>query len=135
MVIPVTAIFASITALIMLFLAYRVTGFRRRLKAGLGDNGDRDFNTAIRAHANLVEYAPMTLLLLGIAELNGVRAQWIYLLGLAFVISRLLHAWGFIRSRGGAHTGRFLGIVINWLVLLILVALNIWNVAVASGRF
>ncbi|WP_097459259.1 MAPEG family protein [Mangrovitalea sediminis] len=135
MVIPVTAFFASITALLMLFLAYRVTVFRRRFKVGLGDHGDREFNTAIRAHANLVENAPITLLLLGIAELNGVNAFWIYVLGLVFVASRLLHAWGFIRSQGGAHVGRLLGMVGTWFVLLALVVLNIWNVAMVSGRF
>jgi len=135
MLIPVTAVVASITSVLALVLAYRVTVYRRRFKRGLGTNGDQEFEVAVRAHANLMEYAPLTLLLLGVGELNGVHELWIYALGMLFLISRLAHAWGFIKSRGGQHMGRFIGTAGTWLTLLILALLLVINVAQYSGRW
>ncbi|PAV25955.1 hypothetical protein C8D92_10526 [Tamilnaduibacter salinus] len=128
MIIPVTAVFAALTALLMLFLAARVVAFRRRLKLGMGDGGDRDCQVAIRAHANLVEYAPIMLIMLAIGELNGVSATLIYMVGMMFILGRFLHAWGFIRSRGGAHMGRMVGVALNWLAMLAMAALLLINV-------
>jgi uncharacterized membrane protein YecN with MAPEG domain len=135
MVIPVTAVVASATSLLALVLSYRVTVYRRRFKSGLGTNGDRDFEAAVRAHANLMEYAPLTLVLLGVGELNGVSELWIYALGMLFVVSRLAHAWGFIQSRGGQHMGRFFGTAGTWLTLLVLALLLAINVAQYAGRW
>lgn len=129
MIIPVTAVFAAFTALLMLFLAWRVTTFRRKHNAGLGDGGgDRDFQVAIRAHANLVEYAPITLIMLAVGELNGVSSGQIYGVGMLFIIGRLLHAWGFIKRRGGASLPRFLGVLFTWLSMLILAVMLVINV-------
>lgn len=135
MVIPVTAVVASFTALLSLYLAYRVTVFRRKFKVGVGDNGDRDFQTAIRAHANLIENAPIVLIMMGVGELNGVSETWIYGLGMLFVLSRMAHAWGFIKSRGGAHPGRMFGVVGTWLTMLGLAVLLVINVLQYTGRW
>lgn len=128
MIIPVTAVFAALTALLMLLLAVRVVLFRRRLGIGIGDGGDHDCQVAIRAHANLMEYAPIMLIMLAIGELNGVSAVLIYTVGMAFILGRFLHAWGFIRSRGGAHMGRMVGVGLNWLAMLAMTALLLINV-------
>lgn len=128
MIIPVTAVFAAITALLMLYLAWRVTTFRRKYKTGLGDSGQKDFEVAIRAHANLVEYAPIALILMAIGELNGVYVLYVYGVGMLFIIGRLLHAWGFIRSRGGYHPGRLVGTVFTWLSILVMALLMLANV-------
>lgn len=132
MIIPVTAVFAAITSFLMLFLAWRVTTFRRKYKTGLGDDGQRDFQVAIRAHANLVEYAPIALILMAIGELNGVAAMHIYGVGMLFIIGRLLHAWGFIQSRGGYALSRMVGVLFTWLSILIMALLMLVNVARVS---
>lgn len=128
MIIPVTAVFAAITALLMLFLAWRVTTFRRKHNTGLGDSGERDFEVAIRAHANLVEYAPIALILMAIGELNGVYVIYVYAVGMLFVVGRLLHAWGFIQSRGGSHMGRLVGTLFTWVSILLMAVLTLANV-------
>ncbi|MFE8070056.1 MAPEG family protein [Marinobacteraceae bacterium S3BR75-40.1] len=130
MVVPITAIYASVLGLMALFLAYRVTVFRRGTKTGLGDRGDRDFQTAIRAHANFVEYTPIFLIILFVGELNGVPVWGVHLAGLMFVLSRFAHAWGMYESRGGAHPGRFWGIVGTWLGTLIAIVMTIQNALV-----
>lgn len=128
MIIPVTAVFAAVTAFLTLFLAWRVTTFRRKYKTGLGDDGQRDFQVAIRAHANLVEYAPITLIMMAIGELNGVAALYVYGVGMLFIVGRLLHAWGFIQSRGGYALSRMFGVLFTWLAMLIMALLMLANV-------
>ncbi|WP_166266748.1 MAPEG family protein [Marinobacter caseinilyticus] len=118
MIIPITAIYASAIGVLMLFLAFRVSTFRLKHKKGMGFDQDRDFEAAVRAHANLVENAPITLILMAIGELNGVTSQAVYTVGLALVAGRLLHAWGMTQGRGGSHKARMVGILLNWLAIL-----------------
>ncbi|MEQ5835535.1 MAPEG family protein [Marinobacter sp. R17] len=132
MIVPVTAVFAAITAILMLFLALRVSLFRRKLNVGMGDGGQKDIQVAIRAHANLVEYAPITLILMGLGELNGVYVIYVYAIGMLFIVGRLLHAWGFIRSRGGYALSRMFGTLFTWLSILVMAALTLLNVVQVS---
>lgn len=127
MVTPMSAVFAGVIAVLMLFLAYRVSTFRLKYKKGMGHNEDPDFEAAVRAHGNLVEYAPIALILLVVGELNGVNIQVIYWVGLVFVVGRLLHAWGMVKGRGGTHTARLLGSVFSWLAILVMAVIVVWN--------
>lgn len=128
MIIPMSAIFASVIALLALFLAYRVSTFRLKYKQGMGHNEDRDFESAMRAHGNLMEYAPLALILMAIGELNGVSAGHVYWVGMTFVVGRLLHAWGMAKGHGGPHRARLVGILLTWLAILAMALLLIWNV-------
>ena len=69
-------------------------------------------------HGNLAEYAPIGLVMLGIAELNGVASGLIYWTGMTLVVGRLLHAWGMINGHGEEHIARAIGIVMTWLAIL-----------------
>lgn len=128
MILPVTAVFASVCTVLLIILSYRVASFRMKYRKGLGVNEDRDFEVAVRAQANLAEYAPITLILLAIGELNGVALELIYVLGMTFVLGRILHAWGMINGRGGAHKARFWGIILSWLAMLVLAIVVMLNV-------
>ncbi len=128
MIVPVTGVFAAVLGLLLVALSARVVKFRLKFKKGLGVNEDRDFECAVRAQANLVEYAPLAILMLAIAELNGVPSGWVYIIGMGLVIGRILHAWGMVKGRGGTHIGRFLGTVLTWLAILVTAGLLFWNV-------
>ena len=73
---------------------------------------------AIRAHGNLIEYAPLFLLLLLLAEINQLNAVILHLSGASFFFGRLMHGIGFgflsyspiMRIGGMALT--FLGFII-----------------------
>lgn len=118
MPLPVTAATAAAIALITLVLSYRIVRLRRGKRIGLGDGGDAALNRAIRGHGNLVEHAPLALILIGICELQGT-APWLLLgLGLALVAGRILHPWGLSRS-AGISFGRTAGTALTWLVLLV----------------
>lgn len=133
MIVPISAVFAAALGLLLLVLSLLVVRFRLKFKQGLGVSEDIDFQATVRAHANLVEYAPIGLIMLAIAELNGVSGSLIYWTGLGFVIGRLLHAFGMINGRGGPHMARMAGILLTWLAILVLSLLLIWNVLQVYG--
>ncbi|WP_346836657.1 MAPEG family protein [Microbulbifer sp. SAOS-129_SWC] len=121
----ITGLYSGLCALLIIALAFRVVRFRRSEKVGLGSGGKHRAEVLIRSHANAVEYIPIALLLLLVAELNGLAHSWLHLLGSLLVLARLLHAFGLTAGRGGYHPGRFLGIALSWLVILALAAVDI----------
>ena len=122
---PVTALYASVLGLFMLHLAYQVTKYRQLHRAGLG-HSNHDVLIAGRNHANATEYIPITLILLALGELNGAANGVLHLIGVTFVFARILHAWGFKVSKGGAHPARYWGIVLSFLCMITLALLNLY---------
>jgi len=112
----ISALYAGLAGLMLLFLSWRVTRFRRIDKVGIGDGGNKQLALAIRVQANFVEYAFPILLLILVLELNGFSAKKIHALGMALIAARLLHALGLSQS-GGYSFGRFWGTLLTWTVL------------------
>ena len=123
--IEITALYAGLCALLVIALAFRVVAFRRGKKVGLGTGGDKHGHIAVRVHANAVEYIPLALILMLIAEINGLSHLWLHCLGGALLLGRLLHAIGLVAGRGGYHPGRFMGTSLTWLVIIILAVIDI----------
>lgn len=121
MSISITALYAALIGILSLSLAARVSVLRRRLHVGVGDGGHQQLALAIRVHANLLEYAPMALLLLLLLELAGARAMLLHALGAALLLGRLLHAWGLSHS-SGVSFGRFYGTALTWLMMIACIA-------------
>lgn len=113
-----TALCAAVIGLLTIALGLRVVMLRRRLHVGVGDGGHEELTLAIRAHGNLLEQAPLALLLLLLLELSGARAQLLAVLGGMLLVGRLLHAWG-LSHKSGKSFGRFYGTSITWLMMII----------------
>ena len=79
---------------------------------------------AVRAHSNTVEYVPIALLLMLIAELNHHAAIMLHSYGIALIVARLLHAWGISRTHM-PNFGRFTGTLLTWMVIVGLAATDI----------
>lgn len=126
--VPVTAFYASLLAFILLYLAYQVVRQRLKNKVGLGHEKNKDLLIAGRNHANASEYIPISIILLGLAELNGVPAALLHACGLLLLGSRSLHAWGFKLSRGWTHPGRYWGTVGTWIVMFTLSLINLFYI-------
>ncbi|MBJ6136544.1 MAPEG family protein [Marinobacter litoralis] len=133
MIIPVTAVFAAVLGILLLVLSAMVVRCRLKHQVGMGVNENRVFQATVRAHANLVEYAPFALIMLAIAELNGVSSTWIYWSGMALVVGRILHAFGMIKGKGKTHMGRLVGTILTWLSILVTAILLLWNVGTVYG--
>lgn len=128
----ITTLTTAALSLLCVMLALKVIGIRRRDKISVGDGGSDELLRAMRAQANLLEYAPLTLILLACAELNGVHWIILALLAMAFVVGRILHPAG-IKDANAPGKARVLGMILTLNVMLALSVINIvwvvWRLA------
>lgn len=113
-ILPVTLVTAAAAALINFWLAMRVGRLRISEKVLVGDGGNDRLIARMRAHANLTEYAPFILILLGLIELAAGTSIWLWIASAVFIAGRLLHVFGM----DGWRPGRMIGIIATWLVLI-----------------
>lgn len=92
----ITPVYLAIAVALYSFIAFTVIAHRRRRRISIGDGGKPDFARIVRGHANFAEYAPMTLLAIGVAELAGVPALVLHLSGILLIAGRGLHAYCFL---------------------------------------
>ena len=126
--ISVSPIYISLLALLIIFLAYRVTTFRRSEKISLGDQkASKAMLSSIRAHANAVENIPIASVLLLMLEINSVNPIVLHVFGTTLLLSRYAHAWG-LSKRNGPTFGRFYGTLFTWLSIVAMLIVNIFVV-------
>jgi uncharacterized membrane protein YecN with MAPEG domain len=116
MILPITLTLAGAAAILHVWLSLRVSRLRRPLQIGFGDGGNETLLRRMRAHGNYAENMPIFLILLGLLELAGGDRTILWAVAIAFILARLLHAFGM--DRPGANWMRVAGISISWLVLL-----------------
>jgi uncharacterized membrane protein YecN with MAPEG domain len=112
----VTAIFASILALMFIKLSFDVISFRRKNKVSLGGGGIEELERAIRAHGNFAEYVPLGLFLIGALELNEAPLELVAPLGVLLIAGRYLHAKG-INQPPPEFTNRVRGMKLTFAAL------------------
>lgn len=118
----ITPLYAALVTLLFLVLTFRTILLRGRYKAILGDASQPSLQRAIRAHANLAEYAPLALLLMFLVESNGAAPTTVHALGAAFLLGRLLHALSVSRVREPLPL-RMAGMVLTLSVMIVSAAL------------
>jgi uncharacterized membrane protein YecN with MAPEG domain len=112
----ITAIYAGLTALLLVFLSIRVTVARAKNKVELGDGGKPEMLRAIRLQGNLIEYAPMALILMALLELGGTAPWVLHAMGIVFIVARLIHATVDLSQKVGLRRG--VGATATWVVVL-----------------
>jgi uncharacterized membrane protein YecN with MAPEG domain len=83
----------------------------------LGEGDSAELLQAVRAHGNLIEHAPLALILLGLIEMQGAEVWVLHLLGSLFFLFRILHAYGLSISRESTPY-RVVGALGSWLLML-----------------
>ena len=96
MPIEITITYTIVLIIFMLILAFRVIDLRGSPVTKFLHSDDRvvDEDTlyrAVRAHGNLIEYAPLFLILMLIAELNGLSSLYLHISGIIFTAGRFMH--------------------------------------------
>ena len=94
--IDITLTYSIILITFMLILAFRIIDLRGSPVTKFLHSEDRvvDEDTlyrAVRGHGNLIEYAPLFLILMLISELNGLASAYLHSSGIIFTIGRLMH--------------------------------------------
>jgi hypothetical protein len=123
---PVTALYAALLGLLLIYLSARVSQHRRRARVSLGLGEDIGLERAARAHGNFIEYVPIGLILMALLEPEMASLWVMHLLGAMLLAGRLLHAFGMTR-RASVNFGRFWGTALTWLMILAASLLNLWH--------
>ena len=92
----ITLSYSIILITFMLSLAFRIIDLRGSPVTKFLHSKDRvvDEDTlyrAVRGHGNLIEYAPLFLILMLIAELSGLPSAYLHSSGVIFTVGRLMH--------------------------------------------
>ncbi|HHX8298965.1 TPA: MAPEG family protein [Vibrio diabolicus] len=117
----ITALYASILAILIIWLAVQVIKQRRLNQVAYADGGVEALQIARSAQSNATEYIPITLILMALLEFNSAYPTWIHLTGIIFVIGRIIHALGILKED---LKRRVRGMQVTFLVILSLVVLN-----------
>jgi len=113
-----TALYAALLGLMFVALSINVIAKRRQLMVGLGSNGETNLERRIRVHANFAEYVPFALLLMFLAEHNGLASIYLHLLGIALLVGRLSHAYGVSQLKEPLKF-RVFGMILTFSVLIL----------------
>ncbi|MCW5732664.1 MAG: MAPEG family protein [Enhydrobacter sp.] len=106
---------AGLIGVLAALLTLNVGRMRTKKRISLGDGGDPEMIAAIRAHGNLIEFAPLCLLIIWL--LHGPYGhRTIAVLGVVLLTSRVLHAGGML---GAIPMGRTVGAVGTAVVLAV----------------
>ncbi|MFH4739995.1 MAPEG family protein [Vibrio diabolicus] len=117
----ITALYTSILAILIIWLAVQVIKQRRLNQVAYADGGVEALQIARSAQSNATEYIPITLILMALLEFNSAYPTWIHLTGIIFVIGRIIHARGILKED---LKRRVRGMQVTFLVILSLVVLN-----------
>lgn len=110
---PITTFAASVLTLWLVVLSARVIQRRMASTTSLGDGGDPVLERRIRAHGNLAENAPLFLILLALAEIQGA-AFWVCAgLAAVFLAGRLSHGYALAFTKKNMRA-RFYGMVLTF---------------------
>jgi uncharacterized protein len=112
------ALYTGILILMGIVLQFRVIGYRRTKKIGIGDGQDKELTRAIRVHGNFAENVPFVLAGLIMLALIGAPAVVIHGVGVLAVIGRLAHAQG-LSGSAGTSMGRVAGMLMTFAALIV----------------
>ena len=113
---------AGLIGVLAVVLTVNVGRIRTKKRISLGDGGDPEMVSAIRAHGNLMEFAPLCLLIIWL--LNGPYGHHtIAVMGIILLVSRVLHAGGMLGLIPMGRTAGAVGTTVLLAVASIMLAL------------
>jgi uncharacterized membrane protein YecN with MAPEG domain len=126
---PIALSISASAILLNFWLMLRVGQVRKSEGVSVGDGGNEIVIRRMRAHANFTESAPLVIILIALIEFNNLAIGWLSYLAGAYIIGRLLHAFGM--DGGALKWGRMVGIIITMLTMVILAFLVVFSLLTA----
>lgn len=128
--ITVTPLYAAFFGLLLVVLSHRIQRLRDKYQLNRAQEQTHgDMAAATRAVSHLVEYTPMALLLMMLAEIQDTPPAVLHALGMALFVARFLHLKG-LKDPSGKSALRRIGTRLTWAVI---VAASLLNVAACFG--
>ncbi|MBA3447525.1 MAG: MAPEG family protein [Pseudaminobacter sp.] len=90
---------ASLAAITVVALSISVSLCRMRVGVRIGFGDDAILMRRIRAQGNFIEYVPLALILLAIAEYRSVSAALLWTVAALLILGRRLHVAGILTGR------------------------------------
>ena len=118
----ISALYASVSALLICWLSINVIKQRRKFSVSIGDGGNEELKIALAAQSNAIEYIPIALLLLFALEFNEANIWIIHVFGIALITGRAIHALNILSEN---LKGRVLGMQLTIYTIIGLSVLNI----------
>ena len=114
-----TALYAGIIGIMAVALALNIAFRRMETKTAIGGDDDILIKRS-RAFGNLVEHAPLMIILLMLMEYRGSEF-FVHLFGIGFVLCRGSHAYGIIArdGLGPDNIPRAVGAVGSWSLMIL----------------
>ncbi len=97
------ALYVGLFGILLIVLSLRVSFVRRDARVALGDGDNEMLRRRIRAHGNFVEFVPIALLLLALAEHTGLGSLFIHLFGIVLLAGAHLARLRHLPGQGGFH--------------------------------
>lgn len=108
----VSSFYAALIGILCVVLSVLVIRLRVRTKISIGDGGDKVLSRMTRVFGNFIEYAPLVVVMLALAETMGTSRLTLHVFGVAFIVGRIAHAFGLYRTLG-INPGRTIGVVLT----------------------
>jgi uncharacterized protein len=121
MTVPIIALYGSLNALLNILLALRVSGMRAKERVSIGLGESAPLELAARIHGNNAEFVPLALVMLLIAELQGLSSTVLHALGGSLLVARVFHVIGM--PRPAPNFFRFTGTAVTWTLIA---GISVW---------
>ena len=123
---PVTPLFAALLAIFYIYLSVDVIKHRLGYNVSLGTGGHNELERSIRAHANFIEYVPISLILLWFLETITFNHRLTFILGCVLLLARIAHVIG-IQGGKKVFILRRIGVLGTFTVIVISAGMLFWS--------
>jgi len=115
----ISPIYAGVIVIMAVALALNTAFRRMETKNALGGDDDTLVKRS-RAFGNLVEHAPLMIILLILMEYSGSEFL-VHIFGIGFILSRVAHAYGLIAEEGMGpdNIPRMVGALGSWSIMIL----------------
>mgnify|MGYP000533330681 CR=1 FL=1 len=122
----ITSLYAAALGLLAIALTFHVIVMRARSGVSFLHGDNMALAERIRRHGNFMEFVPLALLLLALAEAAGASRMGLHLSGGLLLAARLIHPFGIIHDRS-VHPARVIGALGTVISMLIAIGLICWT--------
>jgi len=118
-ILNISPIYAGVLVIMAVALALNTAFRRMETKNALGGDDDTLVKRS-RAFGNLVEHAPLMIILLILMEYGGSEFL-VHIFGIGFILSRIAHAYGLIAEEGMGpdNMPRMIGALGSWSIMIL----------------